>query len=95
MNLEWPRYFEGEFRLRHGIFGEYAGETMLELSDAEQAALQVLTLRVKARRETYGAPHHFNWKKVGVSVARYRPEVMDEKNMPTDRCMQITDRCIS
>lgn len=76
----------GEFRLRHPIFGEYAGETMLELSDAEQAALQVLTLRVKARKETYGAPHHFDWKKVGVSVARYRPEVMDEKNMPTERC---------
>ena len=86
LTLEWPRYCDGEFRSRHRVFGEYAGESMLELSDAEQRALQVLTLRVKAQKEVYGGPHHFNWKKVGLSVARYRPELVEEGNMPTERC---------
>ena len=59
---------------------------MLELTDAEQRALQVVTLRTRAEKEAYGGPHHFNWKMVGLSTARYRSQAMDEEHMPTERC---------
>ena len=58
---------------------------MLELSEVEQRAIQVVSLRCEVRKETYGRADHFNWKKVGLSRAYYRQERVCEENMPTDR----------
>ena len=58
---------------------------MLELSEVEQRAIQVVSLRCEVRKETYGRADHFNWKKVGLSRAYYRQERVCEESMPTDR----------
>ena len=54
----------GEFQLEDG-----PGERMLELTQEEQRALQVVFLRTQVKQEKYGAAHHFDWKKVGLSRA--------------------------
>ena len=84
-SLEWPRYCHGEFRhrLQHGW--RFAAPCMLELSCDEIRALRVITLRVKVAKERYGGPHHFNWKKVGLSMAVYKEGRFDEDAMPTAR----------
>ena len=58
---------------------------MLELSEVEQRAIQVVSLRREVRKGTYGRADHFNWKKVGLSRTYYRQERVCEENMPTDR----------
>ena len=62
--VTWPRYRDGEFVLAHG-----PGESMLQLTEEEQRALQVVCLRTEVQQEKYGAAHQFNWKKVGLSRA--------------------------
>ena len=57
----------------------------MELSEVEQRAIQVVSLRCEVRKETYGRADHFNWKKVGLSRAYYRQERVCEEHMPTDR----------
>ena len=51
----WPRYRGGEFLLEDG-----PGESMLELTQEEQRALQVVCLRTQVKQEEYGAAHQFN-----------------------------------
>ena len=79
--VTWPRYRGGEFLLEDG-----PGESMLELTQEEQRALQVVCLRTQVKQEKYGAAHQVNWKKVGLSRAYYQKERVCEASMPTDRC---------
>ena len=79
--VTWPRYRDGEFVLAHG-----PGESMLQLTEEEQRALQVVCLRTQVQQEMYGAAHQFNWKKVGLSRAYYQKQRVCEASMPTDRC---------
>ena len=52
---------------------------MLELSEVEQRAIQVVSLRCEMRKETYGKADHFNWKKVGLSRAWYQNRTVLQK----------------
>ena len=53
--VTWPRYRGGEFLLEDG-----PGESMRELTQEEQRALQVVCLRTQVNQEKYGAAHQFN-----------------------------------
>ena len=83
--LEWPRFSYGEYRQRHEVGWSFAGDTFLELSVQEIRALRVITLQCKVAKEKYGGPHHFNWKKVGLSLAVYKEGPFCEESMPTAR----------
>jgi len=50
----WPRYQGGKFS--HGG----SGESMLDLTEEEWRALQIVVLRTDVRKEQYGAVHQFN-----------------------------------
>ena len=78
--VTWPRYLHGGFSLRHT-----SGESMLELSEDEAQALQVVCLVTSVRKEGFGANHQFNWKKIGLSRAYFRKEAVTEATMPTPR----------
>ena len=58
---------------------------MLDLTQEEQQALQIIVLRTSVRQEKYGAAHHLNWKKVGLSRAYFRQGRLREDSMPTAR----------
>ena len=59
---------------------------MLELTDVEYQALQIVILRTEVKAQRWeGARHFLNWKKVGVSRAYYKPDLVQEDKMPTDR----------
>ena len=58
---------------------------MLELSEEERSALTIVILHTSVRKETYGAAHQFNWKKVGLSRAYYKKFAVTEEAMPTQR----------
>ncbi len=68
--VSWPRYCRGEF-----VYGQ-AGPSMLELTEEEQRALVIVVLRTDVKKEEYGAAHQFNWKKVGLSRAYYKKELV-------------------
>ena len=76
----WPRYAYGEFSLSACV-----GEGMLETASEEYRALQIIFLRPKVKAERYGAAHHINWKKVGITSAYFRREALTEAGMPTPR----------
>ena len=42
---------------------------MLELTQDEQLALQVVCLRTQVKQEKYGGARQFSWKQVGLSRA--------------------------
>ena len=79
--VTWPRYAGGAFRL--GV----SGESMLELSDEEASALCIILLKIDAKQERYGSPDQFNWKKTGLSRARFKPQRVTEQSMPTARAV--------
>ena len=79
--ITWPRYEHGHF-----AFGN-KGPSMLELSEHERYSLQIIVLKTSLQKETYGGAHHFNWKKIGLSRAYYKEELVCEKTCPTPRCM--------
>ena len=62
------------------------GESMLDLTEEEQRALQIVSLVTSVKAERYGAAHQLNWKKVGLSRAYFRKERLQESRMPTARC---------
>ena len=64
---------------------KHAGASMLELTEEERRALVVVVLRTNTKAERYGASHQLNWKKVGLSRAYYRQELVHEGSMPTPR----------
>ena len=57
---------------------------MLELTEEENIALQIVVLVCKMEKEVYGASHHLNWKKIGLSRAYYKQRI-EERSMPTRR----------
>ena len=80
--ITWPRY-DGNF------FRENAtnGTSMLDLTPAEHKALQIIVLVCTIKREHFweNAPHQFNWKKVALSRAFFKPAALNEASMPTPR----------
>ena len=78
--VTWPRYLDGEFRLHNNT-----GDSMLELSEEERLALQLVVLRCNVKQERYGAAHQYNWKKVGLSRAYFKKDAVHEGSMPTPR----------
>ena len=81
--VTWPRYDAGYYSLHNAT-----GETLLELSVDEARALQIVVLRTNVQAETftpYGPGHHQNWKKVGLSRAYFKPELVQESSMPTPK----------
>ena len=62
-----------------------AGVSMLDLTQDECSALQIVVLRTDVRKEQYGAAHQFNWKKVGLSRAYFKSELVSAARMPTPR----------
>ena len=77
--VTWPRY-QGVFKLSNDT-----GASMLDLTKEEAEALQIVLSQTKVRKEEYGAAHHFNWKKTGVSVAYFKRTLVHEGSMPTPR----------
>ena len=77
--ITWPVYANGIYR--QGI----TGESMLALTEDEKRALQIIVLRTNVQSERYGANHQLNWKKVGLSRAYFKSELVCESNMPTAR----------
>ena len=56
----------------HGVYQVVtSGESMRALSEDEKRALQIVVLKTNVKQERYGATHHANWKKVGLSRATY------------------------
>ena len=81
--VTWPRFDAGHYALHHTI-----GDTLLELSLEEARALQIVVLKTNTQAETFsvhGPGHHQNWKKVGLSRAYFKPELVQESSMPTDK----------
>ena len=58
---------------------------MLELEEEERHALHIVVLRTRVKKEKFGAPHQFNWKKVGLSMAYFREDRITYDTMPTPR----------
>lgn len=73
--ITWPRYHDGHFRLNQ------MGESMIDLSLEEATALIIVVLRCSLKKEGYGGPHHFNWKKVGLSRAYFQKELVTEPGL--------------
>ena len=80
--LRIPRYYGGVFRL-----DAPSGDLILDLSPEEQKALQIVVLRTDVQEEKYGAAHHLNWKKVGLSRAYYVKGRLSAERMPTPRAV--------
>ena len=78
----WPRYRNGEYS---DDPTRCDGESMLALSRDEYQALAVVILRCDVKEQTYGAQHQKNWKKVGLSRAYFRKELVTEESMPTPK----------
>ena len=79
--ITWPRYWQGQFSLDHS-----SGLSMHEMTLDECRALSIVVLRTSVQQERYGAAHQFNWKKVGLSRAYFKKDLVCEARMPTDRC---------
>ena len=77
--ITWPRYEHGLFSFQHKN-----GPSMLDLTVEEAAALRIVTLKCSLKKETYGASHQCNYKKIGLSKAYFEEKLRDESNMPTD-----------
>ena len=58
---------------------------MLEMTDEEAYSLSLIVLKTECRKETFAGIHGFNWKKVGLSRAYYKDEVVSEDRLPTAR----------
>ena len=67
--VTWPRYQYGGFALGH-----CSGESMLQLTEEESRALQIVVLRCEVQAERYGASHQMNWKKTGLSRAYFKKD---------------------
>ena len=78
--ITWPRYNQGTFSMESRL-----GASMLELEEEERHALRIVLLRTNVKKEKFGAPHQFNWKKVGLSMAYFRADRITEDTMPTPR----------
>ena len=78
--ITWPRY-----NASSACFDfDSTGESMLELSKEECLALRIVILHTEVKQERYGASHQLNWKKVGLSRAYFKKELVTETSMPTE-----------
>ena len=64
---------------------------MLDLTEQEWRALQIVVLRTDVRKEQFGGVHHLNWKKVGLSRAYFKKELLSAESMPTPRAAAAFD----
>ena len=78
--VTWPRYSEDRFALHNT-----SGDSMLQLTDAEASSLTIVVLVTNVKKEVFGGSHQLNWKKVGLSRAYFRKELVCEANMPSPR----------
>jgi len=81
--ITWPRYLNEHFAMNN-----VTGETFLEMSIEEWRALQIIVLKTSVESETFsvrGPGHHKNWKKVGLSRAYFKKDLVQESSMPTKR----------
>ena len=78
--LRIPRYHGGVFKCSAA-----SGEFIFDLSEAEWQALRIVVLRTDVKEERYGAAHHLNWKKTGLSRAYYVKDRLTDARMPTPR----------
>ena len=84
----WPRYDGVAF-----VMGPHvSGESMLNLTLEELKALRVVELRTKRRAEKWSGPSgHYNWKKIGLSTAKFKDIRVCRENMPTARSKAAFD----
>ena len=78
--VTWPRYQHREF-----LLGNKSGPSMLDLTEEETRALQIVVLKTTLKQERYGASHQYNWKKTGLSRAYWKEQRVHEGSMPTPR----------
>ena len=81
--ITWPRY-----RYGHYAFDNAGGESLLALGTEDARALQIVVLRTSKQVEKFsahGPTHHQNWKKVGLSRAYFKPDLVQESSMPSDK----------
>ena len=79
--VTWPRYANGRYSMQQA-----EGQSLLDLSTEEARALQIVVLKTSVQEETFArhSPgHHKNWKKVGLSTAYFRRDLIQESTMPT------------
>ena len=88
--ITWPRYVNGVFVLPRKECA-IEGNSMLELTQAEQDALRIVVLVCTLQKEVYGASHQMNWKKTGLSRAYYRQARVLSSSMPTRRAAAAYD----
>ena len=86
--VTWPRYDGVGYVLGHHV----AGESMLDLSLPEVKALRVVELRVKKQKEKWpGGPGHYNWKKTGLTTAKFTEKRVCRESMPTAKALAAFD----
>ncbi len=74
--ITWPRYYDGHYKM------QTCGESMLDLSRNEADALRIVVLRCNMKKESYTpAGHQFNFKKVGLSRAYFKPALVTEASL--------------
>ena len=90
VRAQWPRYHCGRFEDggRHGV-------SMWELDAEESSALQIVLLEVYAKPQKYGSPHHYNWKKIALSRAHFKKELVTRASMPTPRAAAAFDYLVA
>ena len=76
----WPTYRQGSF-----VDFVTAGDCMLDMTTEECRALQIVVLKTNVQKQAYGAAHHLNWKKIGLSTAYFKRTLVTEASMPTPR----------
>ena len=81
-SITWPVYVDGIYKWAA------AGESMLSLTEDEKRALQIIVLKTNVQAEKYGGHHQLNWKKVGLSRAYFKNQLVCDSNMPTVRAKQ-------
>ena len=79
--VRWPNYDGHNFDLQN------AGVSMLDLTDKERFALNVVYLKTCVRSEQYGAGHQENFTKTGLSRASFRSKLVSAESLPTRRAV--------
>ena len=65
---------------------------MLDLTIDEFKALRIVELRAKKRQEKWpGSWGHFNWKKIGLSTAKFKDARVCRESMPTEKAKAAFD----
>ena len=81
----WPKYDGIDFKL------DNEGVSMLELTQDERRSLQIVVLRTQVQSIRYGAAHHCNFKKMGLSRAYFKSALVTRESLPTARARAAYD----